>query len=72
MKVIVQRNIYDNSIINIYDSKSAAAKAMGVTIQAIIQSIQKGCKCKDYRFEEAEIDNKKILDILNNDRGNNK
>lgn len=68
MKVIVQRNIYDNSIVNIYDSKSDAAKSMGVTIQAIIQSIKKECKCKDYRFEEVEIDKKKILEILNDKR----
>lgn len=68
MKVIVQRNIYDNSIVNIYDTKSDAANAMGVSIQAIVQSIKKECKCKDYRFEEAKIDNKKILEILNNER----
>ena len=67
MKVIVQRNIYDNSIVDLYDSKSDAAKSMGVSIQAIIQSIQKECKCKDYRFEEVEIDKKKILEFLNNE-----
>ena len=67
MKVIVQRNIYDNSIVDLYDTKADAAKSMGVSIQAIVQSIKKECKCKDYRFEELEIDKKKILSILENE-----
>lgn len=68
MKFIVNKNIYTNEIVNIYHSMAAAAKDMQVENSSIRQAIIKHGKCKDYYWEVIEIDDKKILNLINDNR----
>lgn len=65
MKFVISRNIYTHEIINVYQSMADAAKDVGVENSSIRQAILKRCRCKDYDWEFIEIDNKKILNLIN-------
>ena len=65
MKFVINRNIYTREIINVYQTMADAAKDVGVENSSIRQAILKRCRCKDYDWEFIEIDNKKILNLIN-------
>lgn len=68
MKFVVNRNIYTNELVNIYNSMAAAAKDMKVENSSIRQAILKNGRCKDFIWEFIEIDDKKILELINDNR----
>lgn len=68
MKFIVSKNIYTKKVINIYKTMAEAAKDMSVDNNSIRQAIVKNGKCKNYYWEIIEIDNKKILNLINDNR----
>lgn len=68
MKFIVSKNIYTKEVINIYKTMAEAAKDMNVDNNSIRQAIVKNGKCKNYYWEIIEIDDKKILNLINDNR----
>ena len=68
MKFVVSKNIYTKEVINIYKTMAEAAKDMNVDNNSIRQAIIKNGKCKNYYWEIIEIDDKKILNLINDNR----
>ena len=68
MKFIVSKNIYTKEVINIYKTMAEAAKDMNVDNNSIRQAIVKSGKCKNYYWGIIEIDDKKILNLINDNR----
>jgi len=65
MNFIVKRNIYTNEVVDIYENMNVAAKEMNVTIQSILQAIKKHTKCKDYYWENINLNKEKIISLIN-------
>lgn len=68
MKFIVSKNIYTMEVINVYKTMAEAAKDMNVDNNSIRQAIVKNGKCKNYYWKFIEIDDKKILNLINDNR----
>lgn len=68
MKFIVSKNIYTKEIVNVYKTMAEAAKDMNVDNNSIRQAIVKKGKCKDYYWDIIEVDNKKILNMIYDNR----
>lgn len=67
MKVISKRNIYTNTVEQVFRTKSEASKELNVSQQAIYNAIKFENNCKNYKFTEDIIEDKKIIEFLNND-----
>lgn len=65
MNFIALINIYDGSVVEIFKTLNDCAKYLNVSPQAVHNSFKKHYKCKNFFIREINIDNKKILNYIN-------